>query len=159
VYQGFKYPGGSTHTGIVSCLSGAHTVDSTTPRTTVEHVIAHGLGVKPLILGACSHQPYGLDSNGMLFWDGTPVDPEKNPAKVADALFGNKPGNPPNADAELRTALLTLTASEIEDLQNELGGLTSEKTKLQRHLEAIQALQDGSNTGSNTCTTAPSLPA
>ena len=27
VYQGFKYPGGSTHTGSVSCLSGVQTVD------------------------------------------------------------------------------------------------------------------------------------
>src|SRR5450631_3157317 len=42
VYQGFKYPGGDSHTGIVSCLSGLEGIppDSTRPRTSVEHVIA-----------------------------------------------------------------------------------------------------------------------
>src|SRR3982750_1163626 len=73
VYEGFQYPGAAdTHTGIVNCLSGVTAKDMTSPRTSVEHVIAKALGVKPLILGACSHQPYGLDANGMLFWDGTP---------------------------------------------------------------------------------------
>src|SRR6476619_1676945 len=41
VYQGFQYPGAAeTHTGVVNCLSGATVADTTTARTTVEHVIA-----------------------------------------------------------------------------------------------------------------------
>jgi Protein of unknown function (DUF1552) len=171
VYQGFKYPGGGTHTGIVSCLSGADqpvgnaqaTPETTTPRTTVEHAIAHGLGVTPLILGACSHQPYGLDSNGMLFWDSTPVEPQKNPAAAADKLFANlsTPTAPTvNPDVQLRQDLLTLTGQEIQALSATLGNLTTEKTKLAQHLQSIQALQSGS--GGNApilgCTTRPTLP-
>jgi hypothetical protein len=157
VYQGFKYPGGATHTGIVSCLSGIPTVDTTTPRTTVESVIAKGLGVKPLILGACSHQPYGLDSNGMLFWNGTPIDPQKDPSKAADSLFGST-SPAPNADVMLRKSLLTLTEGEIQGLQGTLTGLTTEQTKLQRHLEAVQSLDSAAMSGQSTCNTAPSLP-
>jgi hypothetical protein len=158
VYQGFKYPGGATHTGIVSCLSGIHTVDTTTPRTSVETVIAKGLGVQPLILGACSHQPYGLDSNGMLFWNGTPIDPQKDPGKAADSLFGTASPTA-NADVQLRQALLTLTEGEITGLQSTLNGLTTEQTKLQRHLEAMQSIaSSGSSSGQSTCSTAPSLP-
>jgi hypothetical protein len=169
VYQGFQYPGAAdTHSGIVNCLSGTTVVDTTSPRTTVEHVIGKALGVKPLILGACSHQPYGLDNNGMLFWNGSAVDPEKNPAKVADTLFGSggttTPAPSANADVQLRSDLLALTASEIQGLSTELNGLTSEQTKLQKHLAAIQAMQsDGSGTGSGgpssmSCSSKPSLP-
>ena len=163
VYQGFKYLAGKTHSSILSCLSGlsGEESDDKTPRTSVEHVIAKALGVKPLILGACSHQPYGLDTNGKLFWDGTAVDPQKNPAAAADALFGKTSAAPPvNADAELRKELLALTATEIQSLQGTLGDLTTEKTKLQRHLEAIQNIQSGSGVGSgvSSCTATPSLP-
>lgn len=163
VYQGFKYLAGQTHSSVLSCLSGfsGGSGDETTPRTSMEHVIAHALGVKPLILGACSHQPYGLDTNGKLFWDGTAVDPQKNPAAAADALFGKTSAAPPaNADAEMRKELLALTATEIQSLQSALGDLTTEKTKLQRHLEAIQSLQSGSgvSAGVSSCTATPSLP-
>jgi hypothetical protein len=161
VYQGFKYPGGATHTGIVSCLSGLDGApDSVRPRTSLEHVIAHGLGVKPLILGACSHMATNFDDNGKLFWDGTAVEPQKSPVFAADSLFGASPAPAPqNNDAELRKDLLTLTASEIQALQGTLGDLTSEKTKLQRHLEAIQGIQSGStSSGQSSCTGKPSLP-
>jgi hypothetical protein len=161
VYQGFQYRGeAQTHSGIVNCLSGIEAADSTTPRTSVEHVIARGLGVDPLILGACSHQPFGLDSNGMLFWDGGPVDPEKNPAKAADALFGTGGGTAPPVDpnVEFRRELLGLTESEIEALSSELSGLTSEQSKLAQHLVAIQALKSGGGTGQSSCSTRPTLP-
>ncbi len=163
VYQGFKYPGGSTHDGIVNCLSGyAGGTDLTGARTTVEHVIAHGMNVKPLILGACSHQTYGIDKNGSLFWDGTVVDPQKNPAAAADALFGGSSGaptQPANADVELRSDLLTLTATEISSLQSTLTGLTTEQTKLQRHLDAINGLKSGgTSSGASSCMGAPALP-
>jgi hypothetical protein len=168
VYSGFQYVGGMpSHEGIINVLSGTTVAvgDTTTSRTTVEHVIAKALGVKPVILGACSHQPYGLDLHGMLFWDGAAVDPEKNPSKVADALFGASnpaPASTVNVDAQLRSDLLALTAGEIQALQTELGGLTAEQTKLQKHLVAVQALQNGAGTnngsGQVSCTTKPALP-
>lgn len=169
VFEGFQYVGeGETHNGIVNCLSGFDKDDETTPRTTVEHVIGKALGIKPLILGACSHQPYGLDKNGKLFWDGTPIDPEKNPAKVADMLFGGSlggngaPAPPPgNSDVEFRNALLALTEAEIQALDKELTGLTREQSKLKAHLDAIQALKATSGGGGNrpsSCSTKPSLP-
>ena len=163
VYQGFEYPGGNTHDGIVNCLSGyAGGTDTTGARTSVEHVIAHGLNTKPLILGACSHLSTNFDHNGMLFWDGTAVEPQKSPVVAADSLFGGTttPTQPVNADVELRGDLLTLTASEISSLQSTLTGLTTEQTKLQRHLDAINGLKSGVGTGSSasTCTGKPSLP-
>lgn len=163
VYEGFQYPGAAdTHTGIVNCLSGVTAKDATSPRTTMEHVIAKALGVKPLILGACSHQPYGLDTNGMLFWDGTPVDPQKSPVKAADALFtgtGSTPA-PVSADVQLRNDLMMLTAKDCMEMQKTLTGLSREHTKLQKHLEAVQTLIGESNMGSgqSSCSTRPSLP-
>jgi Protein of unknown function (DUF1552) len=163
VYQGFQYTGAaSTHSGIVNCLSGSTSVDTSTSRTTLEHVIGKAIGVKPLILGACSHQPYGLDANGMLFWDGTAIDPQKSPVKAADALFGGTsgPAQPVSADVQLRKDLLALTAADIQELQKTLTNLTREQTKLQTHLGAIQALQAESNMGSgqSSCSMKPALP-
>ena len=162
VYQGIQYPGkADTHTGIVNCLSGSQAVDTTTARTTVEHVIAKALNVKPLILGACSHITNGLDANGMLFWNGTPVDPEKNPAKAFDALFGNQgAAPPPNADVVLQQDLLAFTASEVDSLKTTLQSLTGEQTKLATHLASIQQLQADSNTVKppSVCSSKPSLP-
>ena len=161
VYQGFQYSGlADTHTGIVNCLSGVTATDTTSPRTSVEHVIAKGLGVKPLILGACSHQPYGLDLNGMLFWDGTPVDPQKSPVKAADTLFGTSTGTgqPVSADVQLRKDLLALTTSEVQALSQTLSGLTREQTKLQTHLMALQNLQGTGMAAQSSCTSKPNLP-
>ena len=97
----------------------------------------------------------------MLFWNGTPVDPQKSPVKAADALFGGITGTPPpvSIDVQLRKDLLAFTGSEIQTLQKTLTGLTREQTKLATHLSAIQALQsDSSMTSHSSCTTKPSLP-
>lgn len=168
VYQGFQYLGeAATHDGIVNCLSGATVADTTSPRISVEHAIAKGLGVKPLILGACSHQPFGLDRNGMLFWDGnSAVDPQKNPAKAFDTIFAGSSGGgatPVSADVQLQKDLLAFTASELQGLQSTLSGLTKEQSKLQAHLASIQALQSDSMTmtgggGPSSCSMKPSLP-
>ena len=161
VYQGFQYPGAAdTHSGIVNCLSGVTDAMTSTSRTTVEHVIAKALNVKPLILGACSHITNGLDANGMLFWNGTPVDPEKNPVKAFDALFGGQTTTPPvNADVQLRKDLLAFTASEVQGLQTTLQSLTGEKTKLATHLAAIQSLQADGNVvmPPSACSSKPNL--
>jgi hypothetical protein len=146
VYEGFQYRGSAaSHSGIVNCLSGLQLTDDTTQRTTFEHAIGKALKINPLILGACSHLPYGIDPNGKLFWNGSYVDPQKNPAKVADALFGAAPVL--SADVQLRQDLLKLTASELQTLQSSLGNLTSEKTKLQAHLDAVQGVLSGSGSG------------
>jgi hypothetical protein len=162
VYQGFQYPGAAdTHTGIVNCLSGSMATDTTTARTTVEHVIAKALNVKPLILGACSHITNGLDSNGMLFWNGTPIDPEKSPVKAFDSLFGGQSTSPPvNADVQLRKDLLAFTASEVQGLQQTLTSLTAENTKLATHLASMQTLIAEANTvmPPSSCSTKPNLP-
>jgi len=159
VYEGFQYRGSAaSHSGIVNCLSGLQVTDDTTQRTTFEQVIGNALKINPLILGACSHLPYGIDTNGKLFWNGSAIDPQKNPAKVADTLFGGT--SVVSADVQLRQDLLKLTASEIQTLQSSLGGLTAEQTKLQAHLDAVQGVLSGSGNGSgqSTCTARPTLP-
>ena len=168
VYQGFQYPGAAaTHEGIVDCLSGltnsdgSGATDTTTPRTSIDQLIAKALNVNPLVLGACSHQTYGLDNHGMLFWNGTPIDPQKSPVVAANALFGSN-SNPttPSADVQLHSDLLAFTASEIQTMSGTLSGLTREQTKLNTYLTAIQSLQASASAmnGQNTCTTTPSLP-
>ena len=165
-YAGMQYLGDAgTHDGIVNCLSGSQATDTTTPRISVEHAIAKALGVKPLILGACSHQPYGIDHNGMLFWDGTSaVDPQKNPAKAFDSLFtgGGSPTAGGNVDAQLQNDLLAFTSAELQGLQGTLKGLTREQNKLQAHLNALDSLKSSGGTGSmmpqSSCSSKPTLP-
>jgi hypothetical protein len=152
VYQGFQYPGSfGTHEGIVNILSGSSSGDTTTPRITLEHVIAKGLGVKPLILGAGSHQVYSMDLHGMLFWDGSAaVEPQKDPSAVFDKLFAGQTSTPAptqNADDQLRTAMLALTTAELTDLQKSVTSLTSEQTKLKSPLAAIAAMHAGGSMG------------
>jgi Protein of unknown function (DUF1552) len=165
VYQGLQYPGAAaTHSGIVNCLSGSMATDTTTPRTTVEQAIARALGVKPLILGACSHLPYGMDANGMLFWDGTPIDPQKSPVAAADGLFGSgvttAPQPPVDFDVQLRQDLLKLTASEIDGLKSTLTGLTREQTQLAKHLDAMNGVLADASGGPtvSSCSGRPNLP-
>ncbi|HWA74296.1 MAG TPA: DUF1552 domain-containing protein [Polyangiaceae bacterium] len=159
VYQGLKYPDkGGTHEGIVNCLSGVDTLDDTSPRISVEHVIGKGIGKKPLILGACSHQPFGIDLHGKLFWDGTThVDPQKNPAKVADTLFGGT-SQPTVSDADLRAKLLQVNEAEVADLQKTVTGLSSEQTKLTSFLAGLEAVRSGGGGAVSSCTGKPSLP-
>jgi hypothetical protein len=165
IYQGFQYKGeAKTHEGSVNVLSGIEAYDTNTPRTTLEHVIAKALNVKPTILGACSHLPYGLDRNGMMFWDGTPVDPQKSPVKAADTLFGNLGGGmapPANADVQLRNDLMALTISEVQEMQTMLGSLTTERNKLQTQLDSLMAVKadlGGGTPRPSTCSTRPALP-
>jgi hypothetical protein len=169
VIEGIKYPkGAQTHEAIVVALSGAGTGDKlpedTVARVTLEHQIAAGWGVKPLILGACAHRPFGLDKDGKLMWDGEPVVPEKNPLAAYDAVFANlaqpAPTAGPDPNVALTDALHSLTEAELEGLQKELSALTAEQTKLKTHLEAVRALKaGGSGVGTVSCDKAPSLAA
>ena len=166
VLQGFRYPGASTHQGILTVLSGfgdratvggtAPPVDDTTPRTTFEHVIANGLGARPLILGAVPHRPCGIDQDGKLMWDGQYVVPEKNPLVAFDRTFGQT--NAPDVNVQLRGALFSLTEGQLSSLSSELGGLTRSQNKLQIHLESVQSLRlEGG--AQQTCDMVPALPA
>jgi hypothetical protein len=171
VIEGLKYPKGAmTHEALTVALSGLSGGGDTLPaetvaRVTLEHQIASGLNVKPLILGACAHRPFGLDKDGKLMWDGTPVVPEKNPLSAYDAVFGGldqgapvAPG--PDPDVALTDALRSLTEAELQGLQQELKALTGEQTKLKTHLEAIQALKaGGSGSTAIACDKAPALSA
>jgi hypothetical protein len=171
VVQGIAYPkGAQTHEALVVALSGAggpsaQLPDDSVPRVTLEHQIAAGLNVEPLILGACAHRPFGLDKDGKLMWDGTAVVPEKNPLAAYDSVFGSLGqggGAPagPDPDIELNNALRTLTQGELQALSQELNGLTAEQTKLKTHLDAIAALKaTGSGGGVISCDSAPSLAA
>jgi hypothetical protein len=168
VYQGFQYPGtAATHEGIVDILSGLTNSDgtgatnTTTSRTTIDQLIGKALNINPLILGACSHQTYGLDNHGMLFWNGSPIDPQKSPVVAADTLFaGNGGSTTPSADVQLHSDLLAFTASEIQTMRGTLNGLTREQSKLDAYLMAIQAQQASSSTmgSQSSCTTKPTLP-
>lgn len=170
VIEGIKYPkGAATHEAVTVALSGLagpddmHLADENAPRVTLEHQIAAGWGVKPLILGACAHRPFGLDKDGKLMWDGEPVVPEKNPLAAYDAVFGNlgtaAPAAGPDPNVVLTDALHSLTEAELESLQKELSALTAEQTKLATHLEAVRALKGGSGGGTVSCDKAPSLAA
>lgn len=174
VYQGFQYVGeGQTHEGVVNFLSGYNGADSTTPRTSVEHVIGNALGIKPLILGAMARRPFGLGSESMVFWNGQAIDPEKDPAAVADRLFGGGGNTPPvepgapNPELALRSELLKLTRAELGELQGAVSSLTKEHSKLQTHLSSLESLQASADTaldggggagGVLSCTTQPTLP-
>jgi hypothetical protein len=162
VYQGFSYPeGGGPHFDAVHFLTDSADVTDTSPRLSFDHAIAQKLNVKPLTLGA-SAQPLGsIQPYSKVFWDGTGyVEAEKNPVKAADKVFGGLSApSGPNPDQEARKAILSLTAGEIESLQKDVLGLTSEHNKLQAHLDAVLALREGKGTsGMLSCTTAPKLP-
>lgn len=164
VLQGFEYPGGSTHEGILSVLSNFGTAnDETTPRRSFEHVIAEGLGARPLVLGAVPHRVWGIDKDGKLFWDGQPVVPQSNPLTAFNATFGNIGAAGPqtsDVNVQLREALSQLTVTQLEGLSRELGGLTRVNAKLGAHLEAVQALRAaGSGGQGGSCTTVPPVPA
>jgi len=169
VIQGIAYPrGAETHEAIVTCLSGVGNANGagspadSVSRVTLEHQIANALGVRPLVLGAVPHRPFGLDKDGKLMWDGTAVVPEKSPLVAYDSAFGGLgQGTEPagsNPDVELNAALHSLTEGELQALKTELSALTAEQTKLQSHLDAIQALKGVFGSGGGlSCTAAPVL--
>jgi hypothetical protein len=167
VLQGFSYPGASTHQGILTVLSNfgdGRAVDDTTPRTTFEHVIANGLGARPLVLGAVPHRPCGIDQDGKLMWDGQYVVPEKNPLVAFERTFGGVGGGggggaAQDVNVQLRNALTQLTESQLSSLSTEVTGLTQAQSKLQIHLESVQSLRLGAGAGQQSCATVPTLPA
>jgi hypothetical protein len=164
VLQGFKYPGASTHEGILTFLSNFPTAnDETTPRTTFEHVIANALNATPLVLGAAAQRDFrNLDKDSKLTWDGQAVAPEKNPLRAFDKAFGSLAGGAAQgevtATTQLRKALTALNESQLNGLKTELAQFTRTQTKLSAHLDAIASL-GGAGAGQLSCTALPVLPA
>ncbi len=162
VYEGFQYPGADTHQGIVKFLSNADVSnsDDTTERTTIEHYIGNQLGSPTLALGAVAHRSFGQDFDAKLMWDGQAVVPQKNPLIAYDELFSGLGTGAPAPDSQdaLHSSLLKLTEADIESLQGDVMGLSSEQSKLTTHLESIRALNSGSSAAIS-CTTAPVLEA
>jgi hypothetical protein len=164
VLQGFKYPGASTHEGILTFLSNFGTAnDETTPRTTFEHVIANAMGTTPLVLGAAAQRDFrNLDKDSKLTWDGQAVVPEKNPLRAFDKAFGALAGGggqqQADVNTQLRDALSALTEAQLGGLSTELAQFTRTQTKLSSHLDAVQALRSAGS-GQLSCTALPSLPA
>lgn len=164
IYEGFNYPGATTHEGIVKFLSGSDLAnsDDTTERTSIEHFIGNELGSGTLALGAVAHRQWGQDFDGKLMWDGQAVVPQKSPVVAYDQVFSGLSaggGAVDDPSADLQQALLTMTEGEITALQRELNGLTKEQSKLQTHLESIQALKSGGGGGVISCTEAPVIAA
>lgn len=161
IYQGFKYPtAGGPHFDAVNFLTDSNDIEGNAPRLSIDYAIGQKLGVKPLNLGASARPLGAVTLYPKVFWDGTGfIEAEKNPVKAADAVFGGlKAPTGANPDLEAREALLKLTEGEVQSLQQDLSALTSEKTKLQAHLDALLALHGGSGGGALSCTAAPSLP-
>lgn len=165
VYQGFMYPGATTHEGIVKFLSNSkvENSDDTTERTSIEHFIGNELGTQTLALGAVAQRQWGQDFDAKLMWDGQAVVPQKSPLVAYDDVFGglgggDTGGGETDVRAELQASLLSLTEAEIASLQSELTGLTREQSKLQTHLESLQELKAGGSQQIS-CTEAPVLPA
>jgi hypothetical protein len=165
VLRGIEYVGYSNHPTISAVFTNA-------AGASVEHVIAHKLGLTPTILGAVPWRVNDFGPDSQLFHDGTDwVRPELNPVKAASSLLSGIGGDDtgtgtdtgPN-EVDFRNAMLDLSISEVESLRKEVRSLTREDTKLSKHLESLQALKesgddtDDMNTGQG-CSSKPSTPA
>ncbi|MCH2111051.1 MAG: DUF1552 domain-containing protein [Polyangiaceae bacterium] len=163
IYQGFNYPGANTHEGIVKFLSNytGNDTDDQGSRTSIEHYLGNELGTGTLALGAIPHRPWGIDFDGKLMWDGQFVVPQNNPLKAYDEVFGSWDAAPAEDSTQdvLFQSLLNLNEGDISRLQGELQGLTRAQTKLQTHLEAVQALRSSSSSANLSCTMAPTIEA
>jgi Protein of unknown function (DUF1552) len=113
-----------------------------------EQVVAKALDVPALLLGATPLKSVGEQFNAggknVMFRDGDWIRTEVNPVRAADALFGKSASAAPPSDAVFRQQSLALTEGEVEALQKELAGLSSERSKLATHLDAIRQLKSSS---------------
>jgi hypothetical protein len=91
------------------------------------------------------------------------VRPTESPLEAADAYFeGLGTGEPTGVDDSVfRAETLALTEGELATLQTNLASLSSEKSKLQLHLDAIRSLKASGNGGTDivTCDARPAMPA
>lgn len=153
--------GANNHAAIRATLTGfaeGGTGDS------IDRVIADGLGVDAHVLGAI---PYaagaGFNSDAFLVKHGAWVRPTEDPAAAADALLGSLGEGSPRPGTEdasaFRRQALELTEAELESLHTAVTDLTSERDKLQVHLDAVRSLKAGGGTPDLlSCDERPALP-
>jgi hypothetical protein len=151
------------HDAIRSTLTGSDDQDDS-----IDYLIAQQLGVQAHVLGVQAYRSGsgGPDHDSKLCRQGGYVTPVLNPADALDDLFvgldSSEGVNEPVAgDTVFRQEALALTEGEVEAMRTGLSELTSERTKLQIHLESIQALK-ASSSGEGaviSCQQRPSLPA
>ncbi len=162
VLRGLSNHVATNHEAITSVLTGREGDNS------IDFQIANALGTTAHVLGA---HPYRANSSGpghdaRLAYHGGWVTPVTNPADALDDLFAGLESSGDNSEevvdeAEFRKEAIMLSESELETMQQELSGLTTEVNKLQVHLESLQALraaQDGGGgIGVVSCDTRPTL--
>lgn len=159
--RGVSMSDGATNHGAISAMmtgaNGGGMGDS------IDRQIADALGVQAHVLGAL---PYDLNSgftvDSHLVRHGTWVRPTEDPAEAAAELFAGLGQDPdmPDPNIAFRQAALALSEAELEGLSTRLDELSSERTKIDLHLEAIRSLAQGGGGGSldPTCTGMPALP-
>ncbi len=151
------------HAAIRAVLTGFQDGNGT---DSIDYTIAQALGTTPHVLGV---QPYraggSLDHDSRLVKHGSWVTPIVNPADAVEDLFaglgtGAATPAPVVDDSQFRKEALTLTEGEVEAMQQQLSGLTSESNKLQLHMDAIRNLKNRGSGGLGVvgCDTRPSMP-
>lgn len=166
VYLGLQIGGGEeNHEAIAQLL-----LPGRERGTSVEHVVAHGMGVQAMLLGAVPMRSAGdqvsAGSKNVIFRDGDWVRTEENPIRAASLWLGQRaPASAPmppvqgGDDASFRNQVLALTEGELEQMQRELGGLSSERSKLSVHLDAVRQLKANSAASMPaSCNTTAALP-
>jgi hypothetical protein len=156
--------GASNHPAIRAALTGfpdGGTVDS------IDYVIGQALGVNAYALGAMPYsktEGFSVDSH-LIKHGGAWVRATESPADAATDMFANfatggtTTGAPLIDEAAFQSDALALTAKQIDRMRKRVTGLSSEDNKLAIHLQALQGLAGGANTGVKACTAKPSLPA
>jgi hypothetical protein len=149
------------HAAISTVLTGKQGSDS------IDYLIANALNTKAHVLGVQSYRQgsAGPDHDSYVTHHGGWVTPVLNPADALDDLFQGlgAGGADPNVvdESEFRKQALELTTREVEALQTKLTALTTEKNKLQIHLDSLKSvlgtLEGGGSTVAS-CTARPSLP-
>ncbi len=81
--------------------------------------------------------PIYHDKHMTFDFNGTAVNPEKNPLVAFDSLFGGSSGE--NVQLQRRLSVLDTVAKEVNALKANLGN--DEKQKLETHLESIRELE------------------
>ncbi|WP_437569978.1 DUF1552 domain-containing protein [Sorangium sp. So ce542] len=168
VCRGLGINGFGNHEAVSGVLTG---VKDGAGADSIDHTIAQALGVEAYNLGA---NPYprnqdgtGFDKNSYLIRHGgvwvRPIeDPAAAAAEMLGAVGGGQQGGgaPATDEAAFRNEALGLTERQLEKMQRELSGLTSEQRKLGVHLESVRALKAAADRPVvNGCTARPALPA
>jgi hypothetical protein len=117
----------------------------------VDQVIAQRIGgmtaFRSLELGV---KPAGSSPTSRMIYAGArqPIQPESNPARAFDRLFGGAPGggSMPDAAAELRLArrrsVLDVVAGQLGELQSKVA--SEDRIKIEKHLDAVRELEQRS---------------